>query len=106
MTKGGRYSECEVSASLGGRGETVSPAEGTEVTRGHMQASLLHKGRDDAKLVEKTCVMLVHGGRRSLSPVSVDSQQMQRSPQWANVMCSSLFITQEAKLDFNQIHSN
>ena len=38
----------------GGGGETMSPAEGTEVTRGHMQASLLHKGRDDAKLVEKT----------------------------------------------------
>ena len=74
----------------------MSPAEGTEVTRGHMQASLLHKGRDDAKLVEKTCVMLVHGGRRSLSPVSVDSQACGRSPH----------LTQKTELCFDQIHSS
>ena len=41
---------------------------------------LLHKGKDDTKLAEKICVMLVLVGRRTRLPVSVASKASGEGP--------------------------
>lgn len=63
--------------------------------------SLLYKGRDDTKLVEMICVTLVNLGKRSLPPISMDSQA-----KWKETHTCMWLSFDLRKHKFDQIYPN